>query len=122
MFLYKNFVDGVTSTVLEDVARNLGHVLKTKRGTGYFLPNFGLTDTGFRTGEEMLNTLTAEITENIRLFEPRVELLEVDDEHDDDTGRARLVVRMRLRESTERLRLVVDLSSGKFDIQIAPET
>jgi predicted component of type VI protein secretion system len=122
MFLYKHFVDGKTCTVLEDVVRNLGHVLRTKRGAGYFLQNFGLTETGFRTSEEMVNTLTAEITENIRLFEPRVELLEVDDEDDDDTGRARLVVRLRLRDSTEKLRLVVDLAGGKFDIQIAPET
>ncbi len=54
MFLYKNFIDGKDISEVDDIVRNLGHVLRTKRGAGYFLSNFGLSDAGYRTPEEMI--------------------------------------------------------------------
>jgi phage baseplate assembly protein W len=116
MFLHKHFLDGREVSVLEDVIRNLGYVLRTKRGTGSFLDNFGTSDIGFRTPEEMVVALTAEIRENVRLWEPRVEMIDVDEDWDDAGRRTRLVVRMRLRESHERLQVVVALPSGKLDV------
>ncbi|WP_437594393.1 GPW/gp25 family protein [Sorangium sp. So ce1000] len=117
MFLYKHFVSGQGTSEGEDVVRNLRFVLGTKRGAGYFLPSFGLTDVGYRTHEEMVVTLMAEIEENIRLFEPRVEVLGIDEVYDDDGGRARLEVNLRLRGTEERLELVVDLATRTFDFR-----
>ena len=119
MFLHKHFGNGEVSEV-DDIARNLGHVLRTKRGTGYFLKNFGLSDVGYRTPEEMITGLTAEIAENIRLYEPRVQLIAVDEEYDDDGNRAQLVVRLRLRSKDERLGIVLDLKTNTFDIVPLP--
>lgn len=116
MFLYKHFVGGNALTELDDVVRNLGHVLHTKRGTGYFLRNFGLSEVGFRTPEEMVKTLTAEIRENVRLYEPRVAVVDIDEDYDDAGQRARLVVRLRLRSSKEPLRIVVDLKNNTLDV------
>jgi hypothetical protein len=82
MFLYKNFLGGRDSSVMEDVIRNLSYVLRTKRGTGYFLEKFGTSDIGFRTPEEMVVALTSEIRENVRLWEPRVEVIDVDEDWD----------------------------------------
>ncbi len=120
MFLYKHFIAGSETSELDDVIRNLGFVLRTKRGCGYFIPQFGLSDVGYRTPEELVTSLRAEIAENVRLFEPRVQLLDVDEVYDDDGKRVRLVVNMKLREGSDRLRLVIDLRNNSFDIQ--PDT
>lgn len=117
MFLHKYFVGGRPLTELEDIIQNLNHVLRSKRGTGYFLRNFGLSEVGFRTPEEMVTSLSAELRENIRLFEPRVQLVDIDEDYDDEGGRSHLIVALRLRSSKERLRIVVDLQKNTLDIQ-----
>ena len=116
MFLFKNFLGGHATSQLDDVIRNLSNVLGTKRGTGYFLTNFGTSDVGFRTPEEMVQALTAEIRENVRLWEPRVEMLDIDEDWDDAGKRTRLSVRMRLRDGGEKLQVVVDLAKRTFDV------
>lgn len=116
MFLYKHFVGGSETSEIDDIVRNLNFVLKTKRGCGYFIETFGLSDVGYRTPAEMVTALTAELEENIRQFEPRVELTGVDEEHDDDGHRARLVVSLRLRSADEKLKLVLNLRTNSFEI------
>ena len=106
-FLYRKFL-GREHSLLEDVLCNLRNLLRAKRGAASFLPGFGLSETGFRTAEEMLSQLGAEIRENIRLYEPRVELMEIEEDYDGDDGRPRLVVHCRLRGSAEPLSLVLD--------------
>ena len=118
MFLYKNFVDPEgAGTELDDIARNLGFVLRTKRGCGYFMRNFGLSDVGYRTPEEMVLGLTAEIEENLRLFEPRVALTGIDEEYDDDGARTTLVANLRLRDTKEKLAIIFDLQKNQIDIR-----
>lgn len=118
MFLYKHFVGGQDLSETGDIIRNLGFVLTTKRGFGYFQESFGLTETGFRTMEEMVTTMTREIEENIRLYEPRVELVDIDEEYVGD--RARLIVSLRIRDGKEKLMLTVNLADRTFDIQPVP--
>jgi len=118
MFLYKHFVPGSSTSELDDIIRNLGFILVTKRGFGYFLESFGLTDAGFRTMEEMVTTMTRELEENIRLYEPRVQLVDIDEEYVDD--RARLLVNLRMRDSSEKLKLTVNLADRTFDIRPVP--
>lgn len=123
MFLHKHFIAGqgdAEEGELEDIVRNLNFVLKTKRGTGYFLPTFGLSDVGFRTPGEMITILTQEITENVRLYEPRVELVDVDEEHDDEGHRVHLIVNMKLRNASDLLQIVVDLKTNTFDVRPMP--
>jgi phage baseplate assembly protein W len=116
MFMYKHFVRGHALSEVDDVIRNLNYVLTTKRGYGYFLETFGLTDATFRTTEEMVIGLSAEISENIRLYETRVELVDIDEVYD-DAKRPRLVVSLRLRDQKEKLKLVVNLADRSFDIR-----
>jgi predicted component of type VI protein secretion system len=115
MFLYKHFVGGPNTREIDDIGRNLGFLFAAKRGCGYFLESFGLTDTGFRTTGEMMTMLAREIEENIRLYEPRVELLKIDERYAD--GRPRLIVNLRVREGQEKLKLTVNLADRTFDIQ-----
>jgi phage baseplate assembly protein W len=109
MFLHKYFGDGSPMTELDDIKQNLLNVLRTRRGTGYFLQNFGLTKIGFRTAEEMVSVLSEEITENVKLYEPRVDLLQIEEDYADDGTRASLIVHLRRRDTQERLNVVVDL-------------
>ncbi len=112
-FMYRKFLGG-QETLLEDVLRNLGYLMRAKRGAASFLPGFGLTETGFRTAEEMLTQLSAELRENIRLYEPRVEVTEIEEDHDGEAGYPRLVVHCRLKASNEQLSVVLDPHSRAF--------
>jgi hypothetical protein len=115
MFLYKHFVGGPPLSEIDDIGRNLRYIFSSKRGCGYFLESFGLTDTGFRTTGQMVKTIAREIEENIRLYEQRVELLKIDEKY--TKGRARLVVHLRLRDKQEKLMLTVNVADRTFDIQ-----
>ena len=117
MFLYKHFVGNREVSEMDDIVRNLGFVLSSKRGCGYFIESFGLTDTGFRTTAEMVMTMTRDIEENVRLYEQRVELIGIDEQYVD--GRARLVVNLRVRDRKEKLMLTVNLKNRTFDIKPA---
>lgn len=117
MFFDKHFLDGAPLTPLQDIEQNLRRIFSTRRGAGYFLPDYGVSDIGFRTPEEMIVALTDEIRENIRRYEPRVELIDVDEDWDDAGKRSKLTVRLRLRASAEKLELVVDLAKKSFDVR-----
>jgi predicted component of type VI protein secretion system len=106
-FMYRKFLQG-TESPLEDVLRNLGYLLRAKRGAASFLPGFGLSETGFRTVEEMLVQLSEEIRENIRLYEPRIEVTDIEEDYEGEDGHPRLVVHCRLKDSSERLSLTLD--------------
>jgi predicted component of type VI protein secretion system len=105
--LHRKFMKG-EETLLQEVHRNLGYLLRAKRGAASFLPGFGLSETGFRTPEEMLLRLSEEIRENIRLHEPRVEVTEIEEDHGGEGGRPRLVVHCQLKATREPLSLVLD--------------
>ena len=116
MFLYKLFM-GEAPDEDEDIRRNLGFVLSTKRGCGYFLDSFGLSDVAFRTPEEAVTNLSRELEENIRLFEPRVHLVKINEVYDDEGRRVRLVAILSRRSSSQQLELVVDLETRSFDVR-----
>ncbi|HEY6880498.1 MAG TPA: GPW/gp25 family protein [Polyangiales bacterium] len=117
MFLRKHFLDGAQLTVLEDVMQNLNWIFSTRRGSGYFLDDFGVSDVGFRTPSEMVVSMTDEIRQTIRLYEPRVEVVDVDEDWDETTNQPKLILRLRLRERSEKLEVVVDLAKRSFDVR-----
>jgi phage baseplate assembly protein W len=114
MFIAKHFLN-IPPDESDDIRRNLKLILSTKRGTGYFLKNFGLSDVVFRTPEETVTVLTEELKENIRLFEPRVRLVKINEEYDDDGQRVTLVVLLERIDTRAPIRLSVDLKHGSFD-------
>ena len=119
MFLRRQFLDGATLSVLEDVMQNLRWIFGTRRGSGYFLDDFGVGDAGFRTPAEMVVSMTDEIKQNIRLYEPRVEVIDVDEDWDEAGKQSKLIVRLRLRDQKEKLEVVVDMAQRSFDVRPA---
>ncbi|MBK9265469.1 MAG: hypothetical protein IPM54_37495 [Polyangiaceae bacterium] len=101
--------------------RNLRHVLGTRRGTGSFVPSFGLTGPGPRQGDEMLVRLMDEVAENLRLYEPRVELVgKIKEVHDNDGTGARILATMRCIESGNIVRMTIHVTQRGFEFEILP--
>src|SRR5689334_16799331 len=101
-FLYKKFLGGEESE-LEDVIRNLGYLFGTKRGSGSFLRDFGLSETGYRTPEEMIEGVSHEIRESIKRYEPRVNVVEIE-EIEGERG-SRLAIHCTLKGSDQKLKI-----------------
>lgn len=121
MFLYKHFVDPTLTNETEDIVRNLRHVLGTRQGSGYFVSSFGLTGAGVRQGDELFVRLMDEVAENIRLHEPRVDLIgKIKEVHDNDAKGARLLATMRSRKSGEIVRMTIHVTQRAFDFEVLP--
>ncbi|NBD12984.1 MULTISPECIES: GPW/gp25 family protein [Corallococcus] len=112
-FLHRKFL-GVTETPREAVLRNLGHLLQAKLGAASVLPGFGLTETGFRSDAERLAGLGAEIRETLSRYEPRVEVLEIDEDPAQTEGAPGLVVHLVLRDTGEPVDLLLDPASRRL--------
>ena len=119
MFLYRNFIsnDGAADDELTDILRNLQWILDTKRGSGYFIKEFGLTQGGFRTNAEIIQVYTTEIREIIELFEPRLTFIELGDDYDPETGRIKLEIGCKLTESGQPVTMVLDPKTQKLKVQ-----
>jgi predicted component of type VI protein secretion system len=107
VFLHKHFVPHKAGSELDDIVRNLGYVLRAKNGCGSFLEGFGISETGYRTPEEMITQLSQEIRDAVGRYEPRVEIVEIEEDYD-ERGTVRLSVSFRVRHSDELLRLAFD--------------
>jgi predicted component of type VI protein secretion system len=118
MFLHRHFVRGDPGTELDDVVRNLGYVLGAKEGCGSFLRGFGLTETGYRTPAQMLVELAEELRGCITQYEPRVEIVEIEEVYSDD-GKVSLAVHCRMRSTGAKVGLAVDPASRL--VSVAPE-
>jgi type VI secretion system lysozyme-like protein len=99
-----------------DVRRNLEWILTSVRGVTSFLPTLGLSDNVHRPSSGVVAQLRAEVIENIERYEPRLEILAVEEEWDEDAERPRIQIDARLRSSDERLRLSVDTLSRKLSV------
>ena len=122
MFLHKHFVDKRTAGgEMEDIRRNLNHLLTSKQGCGSFLDDFGVTETGYRTPAEMVENLSREIRTTVARYEPRIEIIEIDEEHNNN-GSVTLMVQCRLRSTDERLQILLNPARRLVDIgEPAPE-
>lgn len=63
---------------INSIINNLNNMLESKRGYSFFVHNFGLSDyTYLGRSEYVGKALIDEMTENIKLFEPRLVLNEI---------------------------------------------
>ncbi|NOK18754.1 GPW/gp25 family protein [Corallococcus carmarthensis] len=112
-FLHRKFL-GVVETPREAVLRNLGHLLRAKRGAASVLPGFGLTETGFRSDAERLAGLGLEIRETLTRYEPRVEVVSIEEAPAKESGAPGLVVHLLLRDSREPMDLLLEPGSRRL--------
>lgn len=96
MFLHRKFLGAPAISEFDDVLRNVRYILEARRGAAWFREDFGLATEGCSTRQELVSVLRQQIRETLTRYEPRLEIVEVDEDHDDD-GQVRLVVRCRVR-------------------------
>ena len=64
---------------LAQVRQNLASVLNTKEGFGYFVQGFGVGRYSEKFGtRELMNTLSGELLQSVRQFEPRLQDAELE--------------------------------------------
>lgn len=105
-FLHRKLIGG-EETELDSIVRNLGYILGTKRGAGSFLRDYGISETGYRTPEEMITSLGQELRESIERYEPRLEVTEIEETYD-EANRPLLALNCLVKESKIALQLKYD--------------
>lgn len=117
MFLYKHFLPKQAGSEMDDIVRNVGFILRSKDGCSSFLRGFGISETGQRTPEEMIVTLSREIRESLGMYEPRIEIVEIEEVYADD-GRVSLQLHCRMRSTQQPIGISV--RAGKNEIEVSP--
>jgi predicted component of type VI protein secretion system len=106
MFLQRHFLNR-TTTELEDIEQNLSLILRSKSGAGYEFQKLGLPDVHFRTAGDAVDTLREALPALITRHEPRLEVVAVEDDFDDD-GRPFVTVACVQRSTGAPVEIVVD--------------
>jgi hypothetical protein len=91
-----------------EVMHNLDLLLGTKRGVGHVLPDFGFSQSGHWSTEGLITHYSLELRENVARYEPRLTILEMDGEINDD-GKPELVVEAEIAGADGVWRIIVDL-------------
>jgi predicted component of type VI protein secretion system len=116
MFLQRHFLNRST-TELEDIEQNLSFVFHSKSGAGYDFQGLGLPDMHFRTAEVAVNTLKEVVPALVTRHEPRLEVVAVDDDFDDD-GRPFVTVSCVQRSTGVPVDIVIDGSSSSVRFKL----
>jgi predicted component of type VI protein secretion system len=119
MFLQRQFLKR-SVTEMEDIQTNLTFVFQSKRGANHEYADLGLPDMNFRTAEAAVNALKEAVPALVTRHEPRLEIVGVDDDYDDD-GRPFVTVACVQRSTGARFDIIVDGSStvARFEIRTA---
>lgn len=117
MFLQRQFLKRPVSE-LEDIQTNLTFVFQSKRGANHEFADLGLPDMNFRTAEAAVNALKEAVPALVARHEPRLEVVGVDDDYDDD-GRPFVTVSCVQKSTGVRFDIIVDGSStvARFEIR-----
>jgi type VI secretion system lysozyme-like protein len=122
MALLRKLVDYKTKPNVDEVNSiidNLHIILNTKRGYGFFLQNFGLSDYHhLNSREDIAKMMVREISENIALFEPRLTLVKVKAIKDSKVARLSFHIDCQIRESAYSLKLFLDPTRKQYQVEL----
>jgi type VI secretion system protein len=97
------------ATEIASILANLNQLLNTKKGFGSWIPKYGIGDYNeFRARRKIIETLRAEIEENIATFEPRVKLDKIDAVGSTSPFRLKFQISGSFAESARPIYIVVD--------------
>jgi hypothetical protein len=119
MFLQRHFLNRPT-TELEDIEQNLSLVFRSKSGAGYDFQKLGLPDVHFRTADDAVNTLKEVVPALVVRHEPRLEVVDVADDFDDD-GRPFVTVACVQRSTGVPVEIVVDGRTAIMQFKLRTE-
>lgn len=107
----------IEDTEMNSIIDNLNNILGTKRDYGFFLQNFGLSDYKYLgTSEYIGKVLIAEITENIKFFEPRIELNKVVQIKDEPLFHLAFSIDCVVRNKTHTIKLFLNPVLDRYQV------
>ena len=102
---------------LASIVENLNNILNTKKDYGSFLANLGIRDMNeYRSRDDISNVLIEDVKNNIKDYEPRVELVDITPQKTEMSFVLSFKIECIVRNNTESLRMVFDTFFNKFHI------
>ncbi len=121
MLLAKFYRDKNKPSELRSVIDNLNYMLNTKKGFGFWREGYGIGDYNeYRARNKIVQTLIAEIKENIGTFEPRVRLDDIKEVPSDSPFRLRFQMRGTFLDDDRPVYIVVDALRSLVTIEGSP--
>jgi type VI secretion system lysozyme-like protein len=108
---------GITPTdpYLASIVGNLNNILNTKKNYGSFLTELGLRDLNeFRSRQDIALVVLEEVKQNIAQYEPRVELVDITIQKNDNPFALSFKIDCIVRQNSESLQMVFDTLFNKF--------
>lgn len=94
---------------IQDIMKNLRCILNTKKDYGSMLPSLGIGDYNAHHSRSLIiDTIIKEIQENIRLYEPRVHLIEIKEVSSQASFRIRFELKCEIVDYSKPLFLIFD--------------
>lgn len=100
-----------------DIVQNLNHILNTKQEYGGILKEFGIRDLNeFNSKEGIIRVVMEEVLRNIELYEPRLEVLEIESVKNDSLFQLSFRLKCMVRDEKKSLDMVFDSIMNSFVI------
>lgn len=116
--LLQKFYKRKQTDELHAIIANLNRVLNTKKGFGSYVKEFGVGDwNAWKARKAIIETLMDEIKENIKLFEPRVQLDEIEEVKADTPFRIRFQVKCVFLTNTRPVYIILDSLENKVFVE-----
>lgn len=122
MTFFNKFVKGSNQSRvdqgIQSIVENLNNLLNTKKGYGSFLKDFGIRDMNqYSSKEHLASAIMDEVTSNIEQYEPRLKLLSISVEDNDDPFRISFKLQCKVRGTSESLFMEFDSVYNDFHIK-----
>ncbi|OPY12633.1 MAG: Gene 25-like lysozyme [Syntrophus sp. PtaB.Bin001] len=122
MALFRKFGDGGSAADkdkdIQDIIENLNYVLNTKKGYGSFLPDFGIRDMNeYSSRDQLAAVIMEEVKFNIERYEPRLQLLKISIEKNNDPFRISFKIECRVKETQKALFMEFNSVYNDFHIR-----
>ncbi len=122
MTLFSKFGDRSSAAVkkndIEDIIENLNDVLNTKKGYGSFLPDFGIRDMNeYSSRDQLAAVIMEEVKYNIEHYEPRLQLMKISIEENQDPFRISFKIECRVRDTQKALFMEFNSVYNDFHIK-----
>lgn len=102
---------------IEDIVDNLNHILNTKKDYGAPLGNLGMNDlSAYTSKEDVAIRIIEDIRTNVAEFEPRLEVVAIEQVNNDNPLYLSFRLHCRLRNRKEEMEVVFDSRNKWFTL------
>jgi predicted component of type VI protein secretion system len=107
----------ISSENHEDIIQNLNFILNTKKYYGSVLDNYGIRDLNeFYDREGIIKVVVEEVLENIKEFEPRIEIVNITNKDSKNIFQLAFIIECRVLNTKKSLNMVFDTVFNNFII------